>query len=401
MNVLDKWIENIKIFVWRNALQNTEPFSEINRIYKSLASFVPESQLIVSNSFRDNNPLTKILLNYDIVSIYQLLDIVLVIEYYQNHPDKESIRLKNNQGQINFNEFENRIFELYFNKILNDNSIKTSIDKSYFLKSGIEKPLDSFISYNGKEYLVECKNVKLERIKLIEWLVSKMFDSINRFKKDLHIAEVFKGFIGIKKQSFDSKDIHEIINSFDKQVKKYFSEYRNNKDSILRVEQNIENEIFKLYLAPAYFESKTEIETLKSSYLHYVSFNPDNFDYVNSRFKLNLSISINHNDLEEQLLNKIKKKIKQHKEADINDKLIVFGFESVIRNNNINGRIPDLERVLKGINFDFIGNKELSIVFLIKTFSNQKPNVKLSLAYNDDFDMTLKKTLLNLKYNWR
>ena len=400
LNLLVNWKENIKTFAWRNALQNTSPYSEINRIYETLTSFIPENQLIVKDIYRDHNSITQILTNYDIVSIYQLLDYVLIIEYFQNHPNKECVRLKNKEGQINFNEFDDRLFELYFNKLLNDNSLKTRIDKSYTLKTGIKKPLDSFLDYNNKEYLVECKKVNFDRMRLIERLLSKVLNSINRFKKDLHISEVFKGFVGIKKQSFSSADIHKIFNSFDSQTKKYFSDYRNNKDKNLNLEHVLENEVFKLYLTPAYYDKKIEKKNLDSTFKHYISFNSNSFDYANNRFKLDIAILVNFNDLENQLVAKIKKKIKQHKESSINDKLIIFGFDATIRNNRLDGHIPDLDKVLKRINFDFIDNKQLSIVFLIKTFSSQKPTVKLSLAYDDNFDLKLRETLLKLQYNW-
>lgn len=400
MNLLDNWLEKTKALAWRNALQNIPPYSEINRIYKVLSSFVPVNQLQILNDYSDHNPLTRILINYDVVSIYQLLDIALLIEYYQSHPNNESISLKNNKGQVNFNEFEDRLFELYINKILNDNSLETRIDKSYFLESGIKKPIDSVLNYRDKEYLIECKKIGLEKSKLFEKLVSKLISSINRFKNDLHISEVFKGYIGIKKQSYTSKDIHELINSFDNLIKAYFREFRNNKDNILKIEHEIENDIFKIYILPAYYDKKIDSEFLKTKFFHHISFNSSNFDYAKSLFKLDISISLNHNNLKTQLMDKIEKKINQHKKADIDDQIIVLGFESVIRDNQLEGRIPELERIIKKMNFDFIDNKKISILFLIKTYSSQKPRLEIKLAYNDNFDPNLKDTLLSLQNKW-
>ena len=401
MDYLRKWEDDLKIIAWKQANKNTWPSTEIPRIAKLFKDFFPTDTYTQNANIPPKNFLVELLIQRNESSFKSLLEIYRILKYYIEHPDKDSIRLKNNEGQVNFNEFRERLFELYVNMLFNENQLTTRIDENYLVENSVVKPIDSVLYFCGEKYLIECTMINISKVSKFNNLCTNIQKSISRFSKDFHISEIFNCYIGFKDKKISKPLYHKAYEEFNALLKSYFADYRNNPNKTIKPLYKKTAEEYEIILQSDYLAIQEANEEFQNRFPNYILINNENVDNLSGLFKQVYHLRIDHSDLKDKITRKIKEKKVQHSKAPHPNRIIVIGAETILFDKSVKYRNPDLKEIIRQIDFERSLKQGITVLFLIKEYAGYHYKLHIGLAARKDINKDLKTRLEGIKINLR
>lgn len=154
-NYIEQWYDHMRLLKFEKGYHNNKYFIGLDQIFSELTNFFDTKNFEVNGKIDPNNWLLHILGNKQLNSICVANEIAELIRYFKTLDGSESYRLKNNKGEINFKELQEKLFELYVNHLLSTVGLLPEIGRHYVSTSGHNKEIDMVIKLKDVFYNVE------------------------------------------------------------------------------------------------------------------------------------------------------------------------------------------------------------------------------------------------------
>ena len=396
INLIDDWKQKIDIYKWRNGLWNIKPFINSDEIIENILYIFPKEDFDFENP---NSP--KILKNFialliysqPLIALHKLDEYSKSIKYLRDHPD--DLDLKNlRRTKVNYAELQNRLFELFINRLLHNNNIEVQLNDYYMLK-GTKKPLDGSFNFEQETYLIESKKIYSTKQELIKSLALETLAYHDKFSKNFSILELFGGYIKIKTTKLNPGLKNLARQKFQEYLSKYYKEFRNNNSDTIKQYQFSNDELEIKILPAIIFDSiKKDLYDESSDIIIFqTKFKTPNS--ISGVIKLTYNVKLSHFGLEDHVFNKMKDKLKQHEEAPIRNKIFAFEFEN-IENFTYNNSLPVNRPFFQNKRFASLVEKYTSILLVIKNVNEKGVSMDIGVMSSSFFNPRLVQKLNNL-----
>jgi 2'-5' RNA ligase len=327
--------------------------------------------------FDKDNYLVFLLSSERETEIHLLNEMAALIKYAQSSP--QVFALKSSKGVIAHEELSEVLFEVYVNKFLEDKRLTLEPNSSYVDGKGETKPLDAFFRFEDTPYLVECyrpnepstKNLMRLSIMLLEHVV----------QKQLAPDQAFIGHITFK----SVKDPIAVFKEATRQVLRLFAAYLDafqSKETI-SIPAKYNSEQFSVEILPfnmgqsheRYFSGDEIYDTLTTFELRP---KPDSLHraelHVSGKRRVD-PVAVNS-----RLLEKVKGKIKQHRDAPCN-KIIFVEIDNTPGTNPNNPMFPLISNEhFDRKRFESLVAPDVILAFVFKTV-NENDGVQREVQY--------------------
>ena len=391
-NLLDIWKNNIDQLKWKLARPFDPPFKDVNKIIENLLTIFPKEDFIMQNGKISNiNFLTSLLISNPIIALHKLSEYSKSIEFLNNHPDN----LELHQGRINYDEIQDRFFELFVNRLLENSGLKTSLTDSYQINGKI-KPIDGSFNYQGQRYLVECKKIYNSKQDLIKELVFETLSFHLKFSTSFSLEELFGGYIRFKNPKLNPKLKNSALEKFRELLKEYYKTFRNNNSDTIKGHFEFKNDDFEIVLMPALmFSNQKENIYKESGDIILFEAKMKNENSITGVVELKYNVKLSHYNLEDFLYRKMKDKISQHRNSPINNKIFAFEFENVSNFNQFKNSLPIKSEFFEKDRFAKLVDNQTAILLVLKSVGVEEVRMDFGVVSSNKFNKQLKYKLEN------
>ena len=378
-NILEEWKKNYYLIT---SPLSIERHKNINRdsvdfIYETLISFFGTEyfRLKKTKHIRDKNiDLNKNFI-YQLLDVtsnnafYSVLEVAALLSFSKKLNELQYEKLKSFVNDTN--SLRNYLFEIFIYRLFTGNNLPINIKPTI---KGQE--LEGTFVFKGRSGLIECKKLYATEINRYAHLQ----ELLNMFIKKWTKLQV-KIFAFLIAPSKDEKRLSKEKELMKKWLNEYFDEIKLNQsidfiferfnsegDKILHIEKN----------KPGLFENMQQ--TLKVPHAYFSVYPPpviNKGDYNYFRFVNGYYFSVLEEDIQEKILNELKKKRRQHRGLEFFYRIFFFENESTIF-----GEFPLATQNIIESNLisNYLNSKDSNdVVCLIDKvlFPNQKPKFKM------------------------
>ena len=368
-DLLLSWKEFVREYKFKQGRPSDKVFTNAAETEAILRGFFNESDYIATKqSFDKDNYLVFLLTSKKETEIHLLNEMAVLIKYAQSSP--HVFALKSSKDVIAHEELSGVLFEVYVNKFLDEKRLTLKPNSSYVNAQGENKPLDAFFEFEGSPYLVECyrpndpstKNLLRLSFVLLDHIVQKKLASYQVFIGHIAFTSV-KDPVAVFKEA-----TREVLRIFEAYLKAFESSETISIPAKYSAEQ-VSIEILPFHMAlshDSYFESNEAYEILTTFEIRP---NPHNIE----RAELHLAGKrrVNPDAINARLFDKVKGKIKQHRDAPYN-KIIFVEIDNSPGVNSNNPMFPLIEKKhLDKKRFEQLITLDVILVFVFKTVTER------------------------------
>ncbi|WP_431199624.1 hypothetical protein ACQ86K_01150 [Mucilaginibacter sp. P19] len=337
-------------------------------------------------------------------SIYLLNEVAELLKFYRKLPNKEALHIIQKNGKINYRSFNEKLFELQVNYLLRSVGLNPQVGQSYLL-DGNQKEIDLLLEYNGQTYNIEVTKYYDAFTEELLALSMEIIGSLHQttIKRTLTLDEIFSGYIAFKKRKDGLVKRNKEL--FYKGVKDFVHGYRSVKeDNTIRHPSKKETDDFAFQIEPVFSQNyERAYDQLLDKYPGYIKFKIE-ADLKTNRYHANAYTATRTSveDGNTRLVEKIREKLRQHKNYQDGLLVIVIAIEQVFSSFSNNRAIPIRQNdVNKKAIYDEIKGKA-AVVLLFKEMkpdgvSYQKMTLGDRVVHHDIFEV-MKKIYPNIRY---
>lgn len=398
---LEDWKEHFQLTKWKYALHEDQYYKNIPYIHEEIKSFFPQKDFYKSSNNTDNW-LLHLLANKKLFSIQLVTTIAELLRYYKGLDSRESYKIVLKNGLINYREFNEKIFEILVNYILRKVGLTPIINTYYLDRKNNKKEIDICVLLNECSYNVEVT-------KFYDSFSDKIYDlglTLKRLverkdlRKEIRLDELFIGYVAFKKADDDLFGL--VKEQLKTKIKEYSHAFKSGSKLIKSI--SIKDEDYELIIEPSYSTSLSKYKEHLEKFPYFLEFEFVPKDFHNNRaiFSIRGQTSNTNQYKNDALLEKINKKIFQHRDYP-NNLLIAIEIDNILTSHS-KGIIPAIRYEEVNINFIRENLNPANVVLLI--FKEATENT-LSMRYiaigNWDYHRELVQYLqkidLNIHYN--
>lgn len=338
-NYIEQWYDHMRLLKFEKGYHNNKYFIGLDQIFSELTNFFDTKNFEVNGKIDPNNWLLHILGNKQLNSICVANEIAELIRYFKTLDGSESYRLKNNKGEINFKELQEKLFELYVNYLLSTVGLLPEIGRHYVSTSGHNKEIDMVIKVKDVFYNVEVtkyydgyKEALVDLGQNVILILRKIGD---KYRVQPH--EMLSGYF-----AFHSRDATAIkLNKaeFESKVGKLIKSFRVGQ-GIISVPAKKVTPKFESELESTYSDNYKRYPSILEGFNANVSF-AMTWQFGNNHYHIETDVQIREEikEANKRLLEKISKKLDQHRESPYK-LLIVIGIEELFSSHEKSRAIP-------------------------------------------------------------
>jgi len=336
---LTEWYDHMRLIRFQNNYQQNKYFVNLDQIYQELASFFDRENFSVKRMINPDNWFLHILANKQLPSLCIMNELAELIRYYKTVSNAGIYRMRNNVGHLNYRELKEKFYEIYVRYLLNSVNLETKIGEHYLSSKGIKKEIDLLLAIDGQQYNIEVtkyydgyKDSLVDLGQSVVEIIRKTGD-----KKRIEPHEMFSGYFAFKNRNAKSITANKGI--FESKMQDFFNGFRNG-NGVITLPQRVSNDEFEFDLESSYSNNYKAYPVLLSKFNAYVSF-ATTWQLGDAHYNLDTDIQISDEikKANERLIDKIKKKLIQHKESPYR-LLIVVGIEEIFSTHEKGRAIP-------------------------------------------------------------
>jgi hypothetical protein len=368
-DLLSSWKEFVREYKFKQGRPSDKVFTDAIETEKVLRAFFNESDYVATKQdFDKDNYLVFLLSSKREAEIHLLNEMAALIKYAQS--SSQVFALKSSKDIIAHEELSGALFEVYVNKFLEEKRLTLEPNSSYVNAQGEKKPLDAFFEFQGAPYLVECYRPNDPSTKNLLRLSFVLLDHI--VQKQLASYQAFIGHIAFTSVRDPLAVFKEATREVLRIVEAYLKAFQTNETITIPAKysgEQVSVEILPFYMALShdnYFTSGETYEILTTFEIR-----PKPHSLERAELLVTGKRVVNTGAVNARLFDKVKGKIKQHRDTPYK-KIIFIEIDNTPGSNPNNPMFPlitkgQLDKKL----FEKLVTPDIILIFMFKTVTER------------------------------
>jgi len=339
-NYIDAWYQEMRLIKWTRLLRNDPYFRNLDDIKEELDAFFDPGDFNRVTAINPDNWLLHIFSNQQDGSIYVINETAELLRFFKTLPDQQSYHLKNKKGQVNYNSLQEKLYELYIRYLFQAAGMKSTAGKTYLSAGGHAKEIDLLLEMEDSTYNVEITKFydvyKESLVGLGENVLRELAQMT--VKKTLTHDEAFSGYFAFKLRKEALIKKHKQL--IGQQVKKFLNGYRHVENNTLLLPAKITTDDFEFDMESAFNgHYDTKYDQYLAKFPGSIKFRIAGDIQTNKAHVQSDVVSRESpEDQNIRLQNKIKEKLKQHRDSPY-PLVIIIAVEQVFSTHQKNRTI--------------------------------------------------------------
>ena len=336
INILKEWHEKYLTHLINKNDTTLDKVEErvlkIDEIIDKIENSLLPKSLYTFKSRSLRNWFTDIFLDINFDQVFtRLYDIATILLFIESLNNEEKNHIKDFYFKDE-KQLPNYFFEIQTHYKLRSSGLHTDFLKSYVDSKGNSRPIDVFFEHNKVGYLGECLKVHnnqfLKTINLFKDVATFTQNYwADKNKRNIRIDSFFRAFIGIKSAKIEEKRILFIFDEFKKIFNKYHSGIMNSKDNIIELPNLIDENDFYIMIEMPMLKTEKQVSELSNDFLIWITVHGEYLKYPSTFFNINQKAGMTFKHLLPVIIDKIRRKIEQHKSQQEFKKIIFIEIE--------------------------------------------------------------------------